>query len=164
MTVDSPGPALPGSMAGPASPTSPGAGTPGGAASNTSTNSPKMPAAPLLVTSPRSSSAGSEDWQEILLDLSEVYAETEEVHIDVDELYLLADEEPATYRDSAKEKQWEEAMSKELEAIEKDKTWSITELPAGHKLIGLKWVYKLKKDANDNVVKHKARLVAKGYV
>jgi hypothetical protein len=29
---------------------------------------------------------------------------------------------------------------------------------------GLKWVYMLKKDAHDTIVKHKARLVAKGYV
>lgn len=37
-------------------------------------------------------------------------------------------------------------------------------LLAGHKPIGLKWVFKLKKNANGEVVKHKARLVAKGYV
>jgi hypothetical protein len=34
----------------------------------------------------------------------------------------------------------------------------------GHKPIGLKWVYKFKKDVSGMVVKHKARLVAKGYV
>lgn len=33
----------------------------------------------------------------------------------------------------------------------------------GQKAIGLKWVFKLKKDLEGNVVKHKARLVAKGY-
>lgn len=33
----------------------------------------------------------------------------------------------------------------------------------GHKAIGLKWVFKLKKDINGNIIKHKARLVAKGY-
>lgn len=37
-------------------------------------------------------------------------------------------------------------------------------MPAGHKPIGLKWVYKLKRDANGNVIKHKAWLMAKGYV
>jgi hypothetical protein len=37
-------------------------------------------------------------------------------------------------------------------------------LPDGLKPIGVKWVYKLKKDANGSIVKHKARLVTKGYV
>ncbi|KAF0933208.1 hypothetical protein E2562_016153 [Oryza meyeriana var. granulata] len=34
----------------------------------------------------------------------------------------------------------------------------------GHRPIGLKWVYKVKKNAAGEVIKHKARLVAKGYV
>ncbi|KAF0906653.1 hypothetical protein E2562_012232 [Oryza meyeriana var. granulata] len=33
-----------------------------------------------------------------------------------------------------------------------------------HRLIGLKWVYKVKKNAAGEAIKHKARLVAKGYV
>jgi hypothetical protein len=36
-------------------------------------------------------------------------------------------------------------------------------LPAGHRAIGLKWVFKVKKDPYGNIIKHKARLVAKGY-
>jgi hypothetical protein len=42
----------------------------------------------------------------------------------------------------------------------------LCELPKGQKPIGLKWVYKLKKDSSGTVVKHKAWLVAnaKGYV
>lgn len=38
------------------------------------------------------------------------------------------------------------------------------EEPEGHKPIGLKWVYKVKKDSSGAVVKRKARLVATGYV
>lgn len=34
----------------------------------------------------------------------------------------------------------------------------------GRKAIGLKWVFKIKRDASGNVTKYKARLVAKGYV
>jgi hypothetical protein len=40
----------------------------------------------------------------------------------------------------------------------------LTSLPAGHIAIGLKWVLKVKRDENDEVVRHKARLVVKGYV
>ena len=36
-------------------------------------------------------------------------------------------------------------------------------MPKGHKAIGLKWVFKVKRDAAGNIVKYKARLVAKGY-
>jgi len=39
----------------------------------------------------------------------------------------------------------------------------LTELPKGQHAIGLKWVFKVKRDPAGNIVKHKARLVAKGY-
>lgn len=42
--------------------------------------------------------------------------------------------------------------------------WYLRELPKGHKAIGLKWVFKLKRDADGNIVKYKVRLDAKGYV
>lgn len=53
-------------------------------------------------------------------------------------------------------------MQAEIEAIEKNDSWKLTDLPPRHKAIGLKWVYKAKKDTNGKVIKHKARLVAKG--
>jgi hypothetical protein len=40
----------------------------------------------------------------------------------------------------------------------------LVNLPIGCQPIGLRWVYKLKKDTAGVVVKHKAKLVAKGYV
>jgi hypothetical protein len=56
------------------------------------------------------------------------------------------------------------AMKEEMDSIVGNNTWKLCELPRGHKPIGLKWVYKLKRDSSGAVVKHKARLVAKGYV
>ena len=56
------------------------------------------------------------------------------------------------------------AMSTEIQSICKNRTWELSTLPPRQKPIGLKWVYKLKRNFDGEVVKHKARLVAKGYV
>ena len=55
-------------------------------------------------------------------------------------------------------------MEEELDSIVRNKTWSLVEPPKGIKPIGLKWVYKVKKDAKGEVTRYKARLVIKGYV
>ena len=55
-------------------------------------------------------------------------------------------------------------MDIEIKAIEKNHTWELTNLPAGAKIIGVKWVYKTKLKEDGAVDKFKARLVAKGYV
>jgi hypothetical protein len=39
----------------------------------------------------------------------------------------------------------------------------MTDLPQGRKAIGLKWVFKVKRDKQGSVIRHKARLVVKGY-
>ena len=54
-------------------------------------------------------------------------------------------------------------MDDEIDAIERNDTWELTNLPKGHKTIGVKWVFKTKLKENGEVDKHKARLVAKGY-
>lgn len=56
------------------------------------------------------------------------------------------------------------AMLKEMKSIKKNCTWELIDWPAGHCPIRLKWVFKLIKDTQGEVVKHKARLVGKGYV
>ncbi|KAL8089474.1 hypothetical protein AgCh_039081 [Apium graveolens] len=55
-------------------------------------------------------------------------------------------------------------MQVEIDAVERNDTWVLTELPKGRKTIDLKWIYKVKRDAGGNVTKYKARIVAKGYI
>jgi hypothetical protein len=55
-------------------------------------------------------------------------------------------------------------MQQEMDAVERNQTWELADLPAGHRAITLKWVYKLKKDEAEVVIKHKACLVARGIV
>ena len=87
-----------------------------------------------------------------------------ELEEEIDEEALLTEEEePSCYQEASGQAAWEHAMKKEIEAIERNATWSLTELPVRHKIMGLKWVFKLKKNSNGEIIKHKARLVAKGY-
>ena len=55
-------------------------------------------------------------------------------------------------------------MKEELDSIEKNQTWEMVTPPPGCKPIGLKWVYKIKRNSHGDIVRYKARLVAKGYV
>ena len=58
---------------------------------------------------------------------------------------------------------WRKAMDEEMEAINKNGTWELMELPDGAKKVGVKWIYKTKFKENGEVDKYKARLVVKGY-
>lgn len=55
-------------------------------------------------------------------------------------------------------------MQAELNSVNDNRTWLLVDHPPGHKPIGVKWVFKLKKDAAGVIVKNKARLMAKGYM
>jgi hypothetical protein len=54
-------------------------------------------------------------------------------------------------------------MMEEMDSIKENGTWSLIDLPPGRKPIGVKWVFKVKRDKHGVVSKHKARLVVKGY-
>jgi hypothetical protein len=79
------------------------------------------------------------------------------------DLLLTSDNEPITYNEAADHKEWMRTMSKELKSIT-DKMWTLTDALPGVKPIGLKWVFKIQRDADGYITRHKARLVAKGYV
>uniref|UniRef100_A0ACD5XRG8 Uncharacterized protein n=1 Tax=Avena sativa TaxID=4498 RepID=A0ACD5XRG8_AVESA len=69
---------------------------------------------------------------------------------------LMAAEEPATVEEALASPAWRRAMEEEMGSIIDNETWALSSLPTGHRAIGLKWVFKLKKDPEGNVVKHKA--------
>ena len=54
-------------------------------------------------------------------------------------------------------------MDEEIDAIERNETWELTNLPPKKQVIGVKWVYKTKCNAEGKIDRHKARLVVKGY-
>ena len=54
-------------------------------------------------------------------------------------------------------------MQEEFNMIEKNQTWKLVQRPQDRKVIGVKWVYRTKLNANGSINKHKARLVVKGF-
>jgi Reverse transcriptase (RNA-dependent DNA polymerase) len=60
-------------------------------------------------------------------------------------------------------KLWWEAMVNEIKANVQNGTWQLADLPEGKKVLPLKWVYKVKRDAKGNFEKYKARIVVKGF-
>ncbi|KAH9756360.1 hypothetical protein KPL71_016050 [Citrus sinensis] len=67
------------------------------------------------------------------------------------------------YQRSKTDQNWVTAMNEELFMIEKNKTWELVDRPQNRKVIGVKWVYKTKLNADGSINKYKARLVVKGF-
>lgn len=54
-------------------------------------------------------------------------------------------------------------MKDEYDALIRNKTWDLVPIPNHKSLVGCKWTYKLKKNADGSICEYKARLIAKGY-
>jgi len=71
--------------------------------------------------------------------------------------------EPNSYLEAVQDERWVEAMQAEIQALESNHTWELTDLPKGKKAIGCRWIYKVKYKSSGEIERFKARLVAKGY-
>lgn len=74
-------------------------------------------------------------------------------------------ENPSTYNEavnSDNSKNWISAMKDEIDALRKNKTWSLVPIPEDGNIVPCKWVYCIKNGINGKQ-KFKARLVAKGF-
>ena len=87
----------------------------------------------------------------------------DETNLLCNETCLLFNEEPSSYSLAAKQKEWREAMKEEISAILKNKTWTLVKPHGDIKPIGVKWVFRVKKDSKGRILRYKARLVVKGY-
>ena len=54
-------------------------------------------------------------------------------------------------------------MNSEIESMYSNKIWELVEPPDGVKVVGCKWIYKMKRGTDGKVKTFKVRLVAKGY-
>ncbi|GJV45122.1 ribonuclease H-like domain, reverse transcriptase, RNA-dependent DNA polymerase [Tanacetum coccineum] len=68
------------------------------------------------------------------------------------------------YNEAKLKPQWLKAMKTKLDSIVKNNTWKLIPLPKGVVPIGLKLLFKIKRNASGLIMKYKAHLVAKGYV
>ena len=75
-------------------------------------------------------------------------------------------EQAATYEEVMKSRykdEWMRDMQSEMKSLKHHETWKLVDIPPGKKAIGCKWVYRIKRNPSDEIVKFKARLVAKGF-
>ena len=56
--------------------------------------------------------------------------------------------------------EWARAMEEELDQLHKNETWTLVhrdEMEEGHRALGDRWVYEVKRDVDENVARFKAR-------
>ena len=76
---------------------------------------------------------------------------------------LTRTEVPKNINEALSDPKWRMAVQEEMNALKKNGTWEIVELPEGKKTVGCKWVFTVKFNADGSINRYKARLVAKGF-
>ncbi|GJX94032.1 ribonuclease H-like domain-containing protein, partial [Tanacetum coccineum] len=71
--------------------------------------------------------------------------------------------EPKSYFEASKYHHWTNAMNQEIDALLRNGSWEMVQLPKGRKAIGIKWIYKIKFRSSGEIDGYKARLVAQGF-
>ncbi|GJX58603.1 retrovirus-related pol polyprotein from transposon TNT 1-94 [Tanacetum coccineum] len=76
---------------------------------------------------------------------------------------FLSEEEPKKVSEALQHPGWVDAMQDELNQFARNKVWTLVPAPYGKIIIGLKWVFRNKRDEIGIMIKNKARLIAQGY-
>ncbi|KAJ4719033.1 Retrovirus-related Pol polyprotein from transposon TNT 1-94 [Melia azedarach] len=78
----------------------------------------------------------------------------------------VMEDDPINFRqdiESSNSQKRIDAMNEEIKSMKDNDVWDLVPLPEGTKLIGCKWIFKIKRDLKDDVERYKAYLVAKGF-
>ncbi|KAL9230729.1 hypothetical protein vseg_006043 [Gypsophila vaccaria] len=75
---------------------------------------------------------------------------------------LTIGREPPSFKEAIRDPCWCDAMKKEIDALERNGTWDLADLPPGKKALGCRWVYKIKYKSDGTIERLKARLVVFG--
>ena len=76
------------------------------------------------------------------------------------------DNDPPSFADAMRRPDanlWWEAFCDEIKAIIARKTWTLVRLPPGKRVLPLRWVCRIKRDASNIFERYKARIVVKGF-
>ncbi|GJR73254.1 retrovirus-related pol polyprotein from transposon TNT 1-94 [Tanacetum coccineum] len=76
---------------------------------------------------------------------------------------VLSKVKPKNFKSAITEDCWFQAMQDEIHEFDRLQVWELVPQPDCVMIISLKWIYKVKLDEYDDVLKNKARLVARGY-
>ena len=70
--------------------------------------------------------------------------------------------EPSNFGEATQHDVWQEAMVEEYDSIMKKKVWEVVPRPQGKKVVGSRWIYKVKHATYRSLDKYKVRFMEKG--
>lgn len=76
-------------------------------------------------------------------------------------LISFNEDETSNYQEAKDNPMWMKAMKEEIDSIEKNGMWKLVPKLSHTTIIGLKWMFKVKRDVNGSISKHKAKLLQK---
>uniref|UniRef100_A0A2N9I0S6 Reverse transcriptase Ty1/copia-type domain-containing protein n=2 Tax=Fagus sylvatica TaxID=28930 RepID=A0A2N9I0S6_FAGSY len=71
--------------------------------------------------------------------------------------------EPTCFTTASKDPNWRNAMNVEFDALLKNQIWSLVPPSPNQNIVGCKWVFRIKRNADGSIERYKARLVAKRF-
>ncbi|GJW22071.1 ribonuclease H-like domain-containing protein [Tanacetum coccineum] len=76
---------------------------------------------------------------------------------------LNKNSKPKSFYKASKFSHWTDAMNNEMDALLRNDTWKIVDLPKDGKALGSKWIFKIKFKSSGETNRYKARLVAQRF-